>query len=71
MANEEAGIRRTEQRLGELEARYQLSTEEFTRRFEADEFEETLEFAEWVGESRLLKRLCEKADTLWGIEFAN
>jgi hypothetical protein len=52
LANElrllEAGIRRTEHRLHELEARYQLSTEEFVRRFEDDEFGETLEFAEWI-----------------------
>jgi hypothetical protein len=75
LANElrllEAGIRRTEHRLHELEARYQLSTEEFVRRFEDDEFGETLEFAEWIGEYRLLERLREKAETLQGIEFAN
>ena len=75
LANElrllEAGIRRTEQRLRELEAKYQLPTDEFIRRFEGDEFKETLEFAEWIGEYRLLERLREKADTLRGIEFAN
>lgn len=75
LANElrllEAAIRRTEQRLREFEAEYQLTTDEFIRRFENDEFEETLEFAEWIGEYRLLKRLREKADTLRGIEFAN
>jgi hypothetical protein len=75
LANElrllEAGIRRTEQRLREFEAKYQLSTDEFVHRFEGDEFGETLEFAEWVGEYRLLERLHEKADTLRGIEFAN
>ncbi len=75
LANElrllEAGIRRTEQRLHEFEAKYQLPTTEFIHRFENDEFEETLEFAEWIGENRLLERLHEKADTLKGIEFAN
>jgi hypothetical protein len=75
LANElrllEAGIQRTERRLREFEARYQLSTDEFTRRFEGDEFEETLEFAEWIGEYRLLERLREKVDTLQGVEFAN
>ena len=75
LANElrllEAGIRRTERRLRELEAQYQLSTDEFIRRFEGDEFGETLEFAEWIGEYRLLKRLCEKADTLRRVEFAD
>jgi hypothetical protein len=60
----EAGIRRTQKRLDEFEARYRLSTHEFVDRFEHDEFEETLEFAEWMGEYRLLERLREKADTL-------
>jgi hypothetical protein len=75
LANElrllEAGIRRTEQRLHEFEAKYQLSTDKFIHRFEDDEFEETLEFAEWIGEYRLLERLHEKANILRGIEFAN
>ena len=75
LANElrllEAGIRRTEQRLHEFEAKYQLPSAEFIHRFENDEFEETLELAEWIGENRLLERLREKADTLKGIEFAN
>lgn len=75
LANElrllEAGIRRTQYRLRELEAQYQLSTDEFIRRFEDDELGETLEFAEWVGEHRLLERLHEKAAILRGIEFAN
>ncbi len=75
LANElrllEAAIRRTEQRLREFEAQYGLSTDEVIRRFENDELEETLEFAEWIGEYRLLERLREKADTLRGIESAN
>jgi hypothetical protein len=75
LANElrllEAAIRRTEQRLCEFEAKYQLSTDEFIRRFEGDELEETLELAEWVGEYRLLKRLREKADTLREIQVAS
>ncbi len=75
LANEvrllEAGIRRTENQLSELETKYQLQTHEFIRRFENDELEETLEFAEWIGEYRLLNRLREKVETLRGIKFAN
>jgi phage shock protein A len=67
----EAGIRRTEQRLQQFEARYGLLSAEFIRRYERDELEETLEFAEWIGEYRLLERLQEKADTLREIRFAN
>lgn len=67
----EAGIRRTKQKLQEFEIQYGLPSAEFIRRYEQDELEETLEFAEWVGEYRLLERLREKADTLREIQFAN
>jgi hypothetical protein len=75
LANElrllQAAIRRTERQLQEFEATYQLATDEFVRRFENDEFEETLDFVDWIGEYRLLARLREKAETLQGLEFAN
>lgn len=67
----EAGIRRTKQKLQEFEARYALPSAEFIRRYEQGELEESLEFAEWIGEYRLLERLREKADTLREIRFAN
>lgn len=75
LANElrllEASMRRTEQRLGGFEAKHQLPTAEFIRRFENDEIEETLELAEWIGEYRMLERLRQKVETLQGIEFAS
>ena len=67
----EAGIRRSEQRLQEFEARYGLSTTDFVQRYENDALEEKLEFAEWIGESRLRQRLQEKADVLRAIRFAD
>jgi hypothetical protein len=67
----ESGIQRTEQRLQEFEQKYQLSTQEFLTRYENDEWSETLDLDEWIGESRMLQRLQEKADRLRGIEFAN
>lgn len=67
----QAGIRRTEQRLKAFESQYGLSSQEFLHRYENDEFAETLDFAEWVGEYRLLERLHEKAETLREIRFAN
>jgi phage shock protein A len=67
----EVGIRRTEQKVQEFETRYGLPSAEFIRRYEQDELEETLEFAEWIGEYRLLQRLREKANTLQEIRFAN
>ena len=67
----QAGIRRTEQHLRQFEERFALSTAEFIRRFENDEMEESLDYAEWIGEYRMLERLKEKADALKGIRFAN
>ena len=67
----EAGIHRTEQKLRDFESQYGLSSTEFIRRYEQDELEETLEFAEWLGGYRLLERLKEKADILREIQFAN
>jgi len=66
-----AGIQRTEARLQAFEAEYNLSTEEFLRRYERDELAETLTFDEWVGEHRMLQRLHEKAETLQEIRFAD
>ena len=67
----EAGIRRSEQRLKEFEIRYGLSTIDFLQRYENDVLEETLEFAEWIGEYRLRERLLEKAEALRAIRFAD
>ena len=67
----EAGIRRTEKRLSLFETKYRLSTAEFIRKYENDELAENLEFAEWVGEQRMLARLLEKKETLGGVRFEN
>ncbi|MDH3602557.1 MAG: hypothetical protein OEU26_23330 [Candidatus Tectomicrobia bacterium] len=67
----EAGIRRSEQQLQEFETRYGLCTIEFIQCYENDVLEETLEFAEWIGEYRLRERLLEKADALRAIRFAD
>lgn len=67
----EAGIERSHERLRKWETRFGFSTPEFVRRFENDELEETLEFAEWIGEHRLLERLEEKVLALREVEFAD
>jgi hypothetical protein len=65
----EAGIQTTEQRLQEFEQKYQIPTAEFIQRYENDEFQETLELAEWIGEYRMLQGLKEDSERLRGIEF--
>jgi len=64
-------IQRTENRLHEFEAKYQLSTEEFLQRYRNDEFEETLELDEWIGESWMLKNLHQEVEKFKGVEFVN
>jgi len=71
IASLEDGIRRTEEHLQEFQGKYQMSTEEFLRRYENDEIQETLEIDEWIGESLMLKGLQEDLNTLRGIEFVN
>jgi hypothetical protein len=65
----QAGIRRTEQRLRDFEKQYGLSSEQFFRRYENDEFDETLDFIEWVGEYRLLESMRAELDILQEIHF--
>jgi len=67
----EAGISRTEERIREFEAKYQLSTEEFLHRYENDEFPETLDLDEWIGEAWMLAHLREKKEKIEGIEFVD
>jgi phage shock protein A len=75
LANElrllEAGMRQSEQKIRAFEKEYQMITQEFISRYENDEISETMDFAEWIGELRLLERMREKAETLRDIRFAN
>ena len=67
----EAGIQRSDLRLQEFETHYGLATTDFIQRYENDELEETLEFAEWIGEYRLRERLLEKVAAVRAIRFAD
>jgi len=57
----EAAVKRTEERLKPYEAAHGMSSTQFLQRYENDELAETLDFAEWIGEFRLLTRLREEA----------
>ena len=67
----QAGVQQTEQRHREFENKYDIMTQEFVSRYDNDEFEETLEFGEWIGEFRVLLRLREKVEALKDIRFAD
>ena len=67
----ESGIRRTNHTLQKLETQHDMTSDEFVRRYDQNQMKETLEFAEWIGEYRLLKRLQEKEQTLREVQFAD
>ena len=67
----EAGLKRSEHRLQDFETRHGMATNEFIQHYENDELSETLEFAEWIGEARLIERLKEKVQILRGVQFAD
>ena len=60
----ERGIQLTRTRIESFEKQYGMSTAEFLRRFKPDEMEETLDFLDWQGETKMLSLLEEKRDTL-------
>ena len=66
-----SGIYRTEQNIRKFETRYNMSTNQFLDAFANNQLDESLEFAEWIGEHRMLKRLQEKAQILEEISFVD
>ncbi len=67
----EAGIKKTKHNLRKFETKYNLDTYHFISAYENDEFVETIEFAEWIGEIRMLEKLNDKSEILKSIKFAN
>ncbi|MCE2904339.1 MAG: hypothetical protein LW814_04775 [Anabaena sp. CoA2_C59] len=66
-----AGIKRTEERIIELETKYQLSTKQFINRFNNDELSHNFDFDEWIGESRMLTHLQQMKESIEEIDFVN
>jgi hypothetical protein len=56
----EHGIKLTRAKLEVFEKQYGMSTTEFLRRFKPGDLEETLDFIEWQGETKMLALLEEK-----------
>jgi hypothetical protein len=59
----EHGIQLTRARLEAFEKKYGMSTAEFLRRFKPGELDETPDFLDWQGETKMLALLEEKRDT--------
>lgn len=67
----EAGLRKTKDKIRAFENQYKLTTPDFLSRYENDELKESIDFENWIGESRLLDRIDEKITALRGIRFEN
>ena len=65
----ELSVQRTSQRLHAFEARYGLTSNEFERRFNAGEIEESLDFIEWAGEIKTFRLLEAQRQTLQGVQL--
>ena len=59
----ESGVKKTRAKLEAFEKQYNLSTVEFERRFKPGDLEETLDFIDWQGETKMLALLEEKKTT--------
>jgi len=57
-----AGVQKIEQNLKGFEEKYHKNTEKFISEY--DKLEETIDFIEWIGEFRMLKRLTDKLETM-------
>ncbi len=60
----EYSIGRTREALAPYEARYNMSTDEFERKFSVREIEETLDLIDWWMEAQALRHLEAKLDSI-------
>jgi ferritin len=67
----QAGIHQTELRLRQFERQFGRTTAEFLRQYDAEQLEETLEYDDWIGESRLLSRRQNQLTTLRDLRIEN
>jgi hypothetical protein len=65
----ELSLQRTSERLRAFEEQYQLTSEEFERRFNAAQLEESLDFIEWAGEIKTYRLLDAQRQALQGVQL--
>ena len=65
----ELSLQRTSQRLQAFETQYRFTSDEFERRFNAGELEESLDFIEWAGEIKTFHLLEARHQALQGVEL--
>ena len=60
-------INRTKTRINSFEQRYNMSTEQFMQKITEGMDDDNLDFVEWIGERKVLKRLDEEYKELEGL----
>jgi hypothetical protein len=65
----ELSLQRTTQRLRAFETQYGLTSDEFERRFNSGEIEESLDFIEWAGEIKTYRLLDAHRQALQGVQL--
>jgi hypothetical protein len=65
----ELSLQRTTRRLRAFETRYGLTSDEFERRFNSGEIEESLDFIEWAGEIKTYRLLDAHRQALQGVQL--
>ena len=61
-------ITRTKIRIMDFEQKYNMSTEQFMQKIRKDIDDDNLDFVEWIGETKILKRLEEEYNELEGLQ---
>jgi len=62
-------INRTKVRISSFEQKYNMSTEQFIQKIREGMDDDNLEFVEWLGETKILKRLEEEYKELEGLRI--
>jgi hypothetical protein len=65
----ELSLQRTAQRLRAFEGQYGIASDEFERRFNVGEVEESLDFIEWAGEIKTHRVLDAQRQALQGVRL--
>ncbi|NOZ05307.1 MAG: hypothetical protein GXP41_02990 [Chloroflexi bacterium] len=70
-ARDKAALRDLERDLRELEQQYQMSSDEFFRRWQCGEMADTADFMDWNALYQMAREVRERFDLLWGEPVQN
>ena len=64
-----ASINRTKMKIQDFEQKYNMSTEQFLQKIREGMDEDNLDYVDWIGETKILKRLEEEYKELEGVRI--